>query len=241
MNKTEMKAEIFEVMFKAAVKDNFQRELQQLPKEEELPEDYEPSLQARKKIEKVIKDANHHFIMLRIQKAAKRVAVIAALIIPISVGSLLSVEASRNAIFNALIDWKSDHAYIHYQNEDASSNGNSSESGNLMLSPGYLPKGFLKMQSVKVGSKIETEYRNDQGEKIILDQVPLSEEGTIAIDTEHTIQKEIEIQGEEASLFTANSTDGKSYLVWKSNSYSFLLSSKIPTEQLIKIAESINE
>ncbi len=53
------------------------------------------------------------------------------------------------------------------------------------------------------------------------------------------IMELIEIQGEKASLFVANSSDDKSYLVWANHSYSFLLSSKLNSDQLIKIAESM--
>jgi len=74
-----------------------------------------------------------------------------------------------------------------------------------------------------------------------LDQIPLAKEETIAVDTEHTTRKEIGIQGGKASLFVANTTKDKSYLVWKDHSHSFLLSSEISSDQLVKIAESIEK
>ena len=112
MNKPEMKNQIFEVMLQTAVKEHFEKELHELPAAKELTDDYDLSESTRKEIEKWIKAANHKASRLRMQKAAKRAAVIAAIIVPVSVVSLLSVEASRNVIFNAVINWASDHVAI---------------------------------------------------------------------------------------------------------------------------------
>lgn len=238
MNKREMEDQIFEIMLKAAVEENFDREIRELPEQEALPDDCELSLHTRRKIEKMMKDANRHSMLLRIRTLAKKAAVIAAIVIPISLVSLLSVEASRNAIFNALLDWKSDHIDIQYQDKGASSEQQSS-SAHSVMKPQYLPKGFFEVQTTKIGLKNETEYRNEQGSKILLVQTPLSEEGSVAVDTEHSVQKEIEIQGEKAILFVANEPEDTSYLVWKNYSYHFLLISKISSEELVKIAESM--
>lgn len=240
MDKKEMKDQIFEVMLQTAVKENFEKELHELPTAKELTDDYELSESTRKEIEKWIKTANHKSTRLRMQKAAKRAAVIAAIIIPVSMVSLLSVEASRNLIFNALMEWKSDHVDIKYQDGQASSSETSSPD-DFEIKPHYLPEGFVEAETRQTGSGLTTEYRNDQGEFILFRRSPLSKERTFAVDTERTTRTEIEIQGEKASLFIANEPDGISHLMWKNHSFSFLLSSKISPEQLVKIAESVTK
>lgn len=240
MNNTEMKDRLFEIMLRAAVEEDFNRELQKLPKEEDLADDCELSLPTRIKIEKMIRESYRHSILFRVGKIAKKAAVVAAIIVPVSLGSLLSVEASRNAIFNALLEWKSDHADIRYQEEGASSDKKSSVSDSI-IEPAYLPNGFAEARKVTVGHKTEIEYQNQQGEKILLSQGPLSEGGNLGVDTEHTTEKEIEINGEKAFLFTADSSGGNSYLAWNDHSRSLLLSSEIPPEQLVKIAESMGK
>jgi hypothetical protein len=239
MNKTEMNRQVFEIMLKAAVEEDFEQELQEISKAEELSDHCELSRPAKIGIEKMIRKAYRHSVQLRVEKAAKRAALVFAIILPVSLGSLLSVEASRNAIFNALMDWKSDHVDIHYQEKNVSSK--TASSGYSVLKPNYLPEGYYEAKTVRIGPKTETEYENAQKTRIILDQVPLSEEGSIAVDTEHTKPREIEIHGEKASLFAADSKGKNSYMVWKSHSFSFLLVSKIEPEELLKIAESIDE
>ncbi|MDU6306839.1 MAG: DUF4367 domain-containing protein [Clostridium sp.] len=238
MDKKEMKDQIFEVMLQTAVKENFEKELHELPTAKELTDDYELSESTRKEIEKWIKTANHKSTRLRMQKAAKRAAVIAAIIIPVSMVSLLSVEASRNLIFNAVMNWASDHVAIQYQDRQASSSETSSPDDSE-IRPRYLPEGFVEVETDQINSSFITKYRNDQGELILFRRSSLSMEGAFSIDTEHTTRTEIEIQGEKASLFAANEPDVTSSLLWKNHSYSFLLSSKISPEELVKMAESM--
>ena len=88
MNKSEMEDRIFEVMLKAAVEENFQKELQQLPKEEDLTDDYELSEAAKEKIGRAIRKAYRRSAWRRAGKVAKRAAVVLAVIIPVSLGSL---------------------------------------------------------------------------------------------------------------------------------------------------------
>lgn len=241
MNKTEMKEQIFEVMLKTAVEESFERELKALPKEKDLTDEYELSQPAKEKIEKTIRQTRHRSSMRRMGKIAKRAAIVLAIVIPVSLGSLLSVEASRNAIFNAFLNLKSDHADIQYQEETSSSAQASSPSGSAVVLPVYVPEGFMKAQSMKVGPKNTTEYRNNLGDKIVLQQSPLKDWNSTGIDTEHTTLKKITINGQEASLFTANSKGENSYLAWQNHSSNFLLVSAIDPEELIKMAASMEQ
>lgn len=241
MNKTEIQNQVFEIMLKAAVKENFERELRELPKEKDLSDDCELSQSAKTKIEKMIRKAHRNSAWLRIQTVTKKVAVLFAIIIPVSLGSLLSVGASRHAIFNAFLEWKSNHANIRYQDLVSSSGQGASSFDSDVIEPQYLPDGFIEYQRTQIGSETEIEYRNKQGIKIILNKEPLSVGENLGIDTEHTTEEEIEILGNKAFLFTANSSGECSYLVWNDHSYSYLLSSKISPQELVKIAESIKK
>lgn len=241
MNKTEMKEQIFEVMLKTAVEESFERELKALPKEKDLTDEYKLSQPAKEKIEKTIRQTRHRSSMRRMGKIVKRAAIVLAIVIPVSLGSLLSVEASRNAIFNAFLNLKSDHADIQYQEETSSSAQASSTSGSAVVLPAYVPAGFQRMQSVKNGKENITEYQNGSKDTILLRQSSLKDDNIAGIDTEHTTLKKITINGQEASLFTANAQKDNSYLAWKDHSSNFLLVSTIAPEELIKMAASMGQ
>lgn len=239
MNKSEMEDRIFEVMLKAAVEENFQKELQRLPKEEDLTDDYELSEAAKEKIGRAIRRAYRRSAWRRAGKVAKRAAVVLAVVIPVSLGSLLSVEASRNAIFNALLNWRSNYADIRYQEKGVSSGQAPASSGMSVMEPQYLPEGFTAVNSTKNAQTNIVEYQDSRGQRIVFEQHPLKDEKAIGADTEHTTLKEVTINGRKASLFVADSKGGTSYLVWENRTYSFLLSSAIDPEELVKMAESV--
>lgn len=241
MNSSELHNKLFNDMLKAAVEENLMNSLDALPPAEVLNQEDPFPNGFYKKLMRISKKYYRKSLFRRSSRIAKRAAVFAAVGIIISFGSLLSVEASRNAIFNALLDWQSNHVAIHYQEEGASSGGKTSSSAYSVIKPKYLPDGFAEVQTVKIDSETEIEYRNEQGMKILFSQEPLTEGGNIGVDTEHTTETEIEIQGEKAFLFTADSSEESSYLVWNDHNNSFLLNSKVSPQELIKIAESVQK
>lgn len=238
MKNAEMNRQIFEVLLKNAVREDFERELSEFPSEQEC-EGYDLSQATKKKIEAMIHREYRRAIWHRAGKLVKKIAMILAVVLPVAFGSLLSVEASRNEIFNTIMNWKSDHVDIRYSKEASSAAAFAEQNSGEIAKPQYLPEGFFETQTVRTGVKIETEYQNEKGETILLNQCPLSEAGTIAVDTKYTTRREVKINGETASLFVSNNPGQKSYLIWKTHSSSYLLSSEIAWDQLVKIAESV--
>jgi len=241
MNKSELYDRVFETFLQAAVEENFQGELNALPAEEALRKEYAPSPEQKQRIQKAIRKAYYKSLRHKAASIAKKVAVIVAIIVPISLGSLLSVEASRNAIFNSVLDWKSDHVDIHFQ-EDSSGLPRKSVQGAEEVSlyqPQYLPDGFAKSEAVKFGPTLQTKYLNKENVSIIFDQTPLSKEGTIALDTEHSTFREITINGQKASLFAANTPEDNTFILWQDKKTSFMLCSTVDQKELIKMAENI--
>ena len=238
MDKLELNSRLFDTILKAAVEEDFQRELDALPAEGALKKEYEPSTELRQKIRKIIKSDHHKVIVKNALRYAKKVAVIIAIIIPISLGSLLSVEASRNIIFNSVFEWKADHVDIYFKDTSSKQPAqNVDKSGSYQ--PQYLPEGFSEIETVKYGETQRIKYQNKEKVSIVFEQTPLAEEGTTTVDTEHSTYKEITINGQKASLFAAKTPNDKTYILWQNGKTNFLLNSTIDQQELIKIAENI--
>jgi len=238
MDKLELNSRLFDTILKAAVEEDFQRELDALPAEGALKKEYEPSTELRQKIREIVKSDHHKVIVKNALRYAKKVAVIFAIIIPISLGSLLSVEASRNVIFNSVFEWKADHVDIYFQDTSSKQPAqNVDKSGSYQ--PQYLPEGFSEIETVKYGETQRIKYQNKEKVSIVFEQTPLAEEGTTTVDTEHSTYKEITINGQKASLFAAKTPNDKTYILWQNERTSFLLNSTIDQQELIKIAENM--
>ncbi|QNK39327.1 DUF4367 domain-containing protein [Caproicibacter fermentans] len=240
VNNVKLNRELFEAMLKEAVTENFEKEMQSLPSEAALA-DCELSLGTKRRIESMIREARMKSLLRRVRAVTKRVAVLLAIMIPVSLGSLLSVEASRNAIFNAIIEWRSGSANITYQQSSSgSADADHSANMNVVYVPSYLPDGFTIQKEKKVGRLLVITYRDKSGKSIIFQQCSLPDAGTNAIDSEHSTYSQVDINGDQASLFQADTKDDSSFLVWKNDHSSFLLMSKVDSKELIKMAESIN-
>ena len=86
-----------------------------------------------------------------------------------------------------------------------------------------------------------TTYENGKGASVTFTQTPLDKAGKMSIDSEHTTYREITIQGKKAVLFEAKRAEDRSYVLWQSKKTSFVLSSVISKDELIRIAESAEQ
>lgn len=237
MNSSELHNKLFNDMLKAAVEENLMNSLDALPPAEVLNQEDPFPNGFYKKLMRISKKYYRKSLFRRSSRIAKRAAVFAAVGIIISFGSLLSVEASRNVIFNSVKEWKADHVDIYFQEKNGSE-GQASNSGETLFDLPYLPSGFIKSKEMQIGPLYRIVYQNKENESIVFDQAPLSEEGKMMVDTEHTTYQEISINGQKASLFTAKTADDKTVILWQNGKTSLKISSKIGKDELIRMAEN---
>jgi hypothetical protein len=237
MNNSELHNKLFNDMLKAAVEENLMNSLDTLPPAEVLNQEDPFSNGFYKKLMRISKKYYRKSLLRRSSRIAKRAAVFAAVGIFISLGSLLSVEASRNVIFNSVKEWKADHVDIYFQEKNGSGR-QASNSGETLFDLPYLPSGFIKSKEMQIGPLYRIVYQNKENESIVFDQAPLSEEGKMMVDTEHTTYQEISINGQKASLFTAKTADDKTVILWQNGKTSLKISSKIGKDELIRMAEN---
>ena len=238
MDKVNLRGKLFDTILESAVKDDFEQELEKMPSEEDLAKEYSLSSGLQEKINKIIANGRRKIRLQKIRRISKKAAVIVAVIIPITLAGLFSVEASRTAIFNAILDWQSDHATIHFE-DSTSSQAPQSMPVDAFYKPVYLPDGFTEGKTTKMGTSVHIVYQNKDQTTLLFDQSPVSEEGSISIDTEHTVYSEITIDGYKASLFTGKTSKDNTVLVWRNKTNSFTLISTINKDELLKIAENI--
>lgn len=236
MDKRELRSKLFDAVLEEALREDFRLELEALPESAE-GRALAPSAELDRKIERLIRDSRHRVTRKRFRRNARRTAVAAAVLVAVSFGSLMSVEASRNAIFNAIVSLRSDHAEIQFQDGESSGAQKPGNVGTFRLT--YLPDGFTETNAVKMGTTFRTEYQNDKGVCITFYQYPLSETGINTVDTEHTTHREIQIHKREADLFQAKTPEEKSSIVWGNSTTSFILVSTLDSDELIRIAESV--
>lgn len=233
MQKNNIDDKLFDAVLKVAAEESLRRDIEEMPSCEELNAQYMPSPDLDKRIRKMISQHNRKARVSVWKKTAMRIAVSAAIIIVISSTVLLSVEATRNYIFNAIIKWQEDHFSIeHNDSNEALTTG--------IIKPSYLPEGFEEISSNTTNEIVRIIYQNKNGMKIIFKQYSSLSTNTLA-DYEDKKYTSIKINGQDAYLFEATESEKTNILIWESNETIFNITAEVKTAELILIAESIKK
>jgi hypothetical protein len=221
---------LFESLLKVAVKQTFDKELSELPSEEELGEEYRPSEELDRRIKSIIDSSFSKQNKRRSIKKLTRIAACVFIFLGVSSFVLLSVEATRNVILNAFINVKEKYTEIQFK-DSVKSDG--------IYRPAYLPEGFSETSNVSIGNAVILTYSNEAGEKIVFTQAP-ADTGSLAVDNENMTYTEIKVNGVYALLFIADENEFPNKLIWQKDIMVFDISTKINREELVKIAENIS-
>nr|WP_314461342.1 DUF4367 domain-containing protein [uncultured Clostridium sp.] len=234
MTSEERNKELFDSLLKAAVSDALRDEMDALPSNEELKEKFPASAQFGKRMKKLIfqrkiKSKIRYFI-----KSNRKIAACFMVIIVLSSATLLSVEATRNVILNTFVNQFGKYTQIQF---------NDSSTGEQKMDiyrPAYLPEGYKKISEEVYGNAALLVYSNESDSEIVLKQRK-AEEGTALIDNENTNYTEVEISGNTAYLFKAEKDDNYNVLLWKSKDVVFELTSKVNSDELLRVGRSLEK
>lgn len=231
-NKTEERSEdIFEALLNIAAKEAALQENWDMPSCEDLDKIYKPSIAFNKRINKIILRQEKRESARRTFYSFGRItAVFSVIVVAISL-ALLTVEASRNFIFNTFINIRSDHAVIKF-GEGASL------TQVAVYDFGYVPQDFELIEIQSAGNIQIKIYANSNGEQIIF-EYSILDVPVIGVDTENTEYTRIIVNGYEAFLFSTTIESGFNVLTWATESAVFKLTSSIESDELVKVAEGV--
>ena len=225
---------LFDAVIKIAAENALEQEMDEMPSCEELNARHKPSPDLDRKIKKIIARRKLKERATVWRKTATKIIAGIAVFIIISATVLLSVEATRNYIFNALIKWQEGYVSIEYNHNETKL----PEAG--VYKPTYLPEGFTEISSKTTGEITRTVYQNETEATIMLSQYPAQSSNTL-FDNEGREFKNIQINGQEAYLFESIDLDKDNVLIWEANGIMFSINSGLESGELILIAESIKK
>lgn len=234
MNKAKINDIVFEALFRQAVIDEFNEELDLIPSNEELSALYPFTPEFESRMTKLIIKDRRKSTFKKIVLYSKRIALIFIITLGLLFGTLLFNSEVRAAVGGIIIEWYEKFTSFTFREE-----GIVIEKKDWEL--GYLPQNYKLVKEETLGRITYIEFRNNFDEKIRFSYRPEDSNTSISIDNEnHTIER-TQILGNEA--FSAISEDEQfdNGLIWNMKSNTFDLWGKISVNELIKIAESIRE
>lgn len=230
---------LFDALLDVAVSQSFQKEMNQLPSNEELNATCKTSPELDRRVNELIDQSRRKAKIKHFRRHSSKIAACIAVMFTLLATVTLSVEATRNRIFNAYLDWQDKYTSIEFKDTTDPTEKKVIDQSNL-YHPTYIPKGFKHTSTEKLGKTIVLIYSNETGDEILFDQGPAGT-GKTSVDNEHTTYKEIVISGNKAYLFDAMRAEDSSVLIWQSGGIEFQLTSRIDSAELIHMGESLQK
>ncbi len=189
------------------------------------------SLDFERKMENLINRNKKPYFRL-INTAAKRVAIIIAVIIIALTGTVLSVDALREGVKNFVIETFEKFSTIVFEKNNSTPTGIAA-----YYEPMYIPKGYILTEEKRLDYDYIKAFENSNGDEIVYIQSCDLENGR-NINTENAITEKIN------GGFYVYIPSSKTRMFIKSDGvyeHYFSCSDSISKEELLNIAESVKE
>ena len=219
---------VFDALFGQAVIDNFNEQLDLLTHDVDLEPQLIFSSEHEKRMRLLFIKENRKDKLRKTVKWSKRVAAILILAISLLFGSLMFVPEVRAVVIGTVVEW-----FDQFARFTSTSTG----STNSSINPKYIPDGFTE----------EYRHNDDMGTTILfinIKGVEIFYEAR-SVDTQLSVDNEgheYEIEnfnGIEYHVLRVVETGKENKIIWESDGQIYLLSSKIPIEELFKMALSV--
>lgn len=234
MNEKQMDNSVFEALFRQAVIDDYNKEIDSIPSREKLQEiiSFSPEFELRMK--KLLLNERRKEHLQKFSNYLKKAAAILVIVTTVTFSILLFSPDVRAAVKNTVIEWYDKFTSFIFQGEKTDTREHKE------WRPQYIPAGYLEITVEKIGRATDIEYANDEGNVIHFSYRPEENDTTINVDNEnHTIESKI-INGYDTFIIKAMKDDIENGIIWSMDGYTFNIWSVLPVDELIKVTQSIN-
>lgn len=234
MNKDQVNDVVFEALFRQAVIDDFNEEIDSIPTNEQLANIYTFSPEFEMRMKKLFIKDRRRSLLKDTMLYSRRVASVLIIVLGLLFGTLLFNTEVRAAVGKVLVEW-----YEKFTSFTFNADKVIDEKKDWTLN--YLPEGYELKNYEVLGRITNIEFTNNQGDKIRFSYRP--EEGitNISVDNENHEISSYVILDKEAFSITAVNDKFDNGLIWNMEGHTFDLWGKIPVDELKKVAESISE
>lgn len=237
MDIKQMNDNVFEALFRQAIMDEYNEEIESIPQKEELANRISLSSEFELRMKKLLSLDRRKSFLKKAIYYGKRVAAIFLFAVTILFLALLTNPGVRAAIKHTIIEWYDKYTAIIFEGQKNNDDNDTIKE----FKPGYLPEGYNEVLAEKLGEITEIEYANGLDGVIYMSYWPETHSNNISIDNENHIIESGTINGHEAYIAKATDDDFYNGIIWTMKGYRFSIWSKQPIDELVKIIESIKE
>ena len=220
---------VFETLFRQAVIDDFNEEINSIQSNEELSKTYSFSTEFETRMKRLlIKDRRKDYVK-KTMYYSRKVALIIIIVLGLLFGSLLLSTEVRATVGKVLVEWYERFTTFSFRDDEVID-------GNKDWILGYIPEGYVQNNYEVLGRIKNIEFENNQGDKIRFSYVPDNSITNISVDNENHKIDSFVVQENKAYSIIATNNDFDNGIIWNMEGYTFDLWSKLK-----RVAESIVE
>ena len=181
-----------------------------------------------RKMKRLIKQQRTAPIKVTNRRSLKRTLIVAAVIVILMAVLALSIEATRNAIFNFFMDIFRPFMAVSVKEDESAPDDILDIYGLTML-----PEGYELVCREEIIKSYKTVYSNDVDELTLRQSVKTDYHEYI--DTQHSTQEPAVVNGYNGYIVEFTNSN---YLVWETEQYIFTLTGSLDKAELVEIAGS---
>ena len=225
------KNKIFDAILAEALEECLDEELKKYD-EIVLDKPHEFSLQYKKKMRKIINSVGRKDRIKRYKRIAVRSVISITTAFGLIFGVLLTQPEVYAAVSNVIRNVFDKYDKYEYVGEELTVE-NFDDSFRL----GYVPEGYNLLLGNYSPAYIRLTYTNENDE--IMFAYGIADNLTASYDNEHNSFDIFSSNGIEYYYYKSNDEDFYSTLLWDENGYAFVLNAQLSKDELVKIAENI--
>ena len=217
---------LFESMIAVAAEEAMIKRLNDLPSREELDKMYPPSPELNNRIAKIIAKDDRQRMRKKFFNGFMKVAASFGIIFMVGAVTLMSVEASRNIILNAIISIRQDHVVFEFVDDELNEFRSDT---NLSERFDYIGSNVLDHLTVSI-------YQNSECSQILVSQHH-AKNLSAAIDTDYRDFTTIHINNHEIFLFESVDNQEHHVAMWQADGIVFQIHTYIDINEMFLFIE----
>lgn len=233
MDKKQLDDIVFEALFRQAVIDGFEEEINAIQLEA-MNNEYTPSPKFKMRIEKLFKADDRKTFIRKFIFYTKKVASILFIALGLIFSMLLFNKKVQATVNKVIIEIYEKFNSIIFRGEQSSF-----EEKEWILN--YIPEGYILKEHKNLKNITNIKYKNAHGNEIILTYRLEINNTSISVDNENHEMKEIRILNKKAFLMIAKNDSFDNGIMWNMEGYRFELWGSNTIDELEKMAESISK
>jgi len=228
VSNTKLNDVVFDAIFVQAVIDNFMDELDSLPQDKELAQNYMYSASHEERMRRLFKREKLKDYFKSMTVYLKKVAAIIVIIAALLFGGMMTIPQVRATTVQSFVKWFDEFTKFAPQGTESNE-----------WEPSYLPNGYSEIDKVTSAELSFIVFQDNKGNQFSFTYVPAN--GSVSVNNEEVDYSQITDGSIVYHIFVSENGMKNSSIIWDQDGLRFTLEGKLTKDELLKVARSVEK